>query len=594
MVAGENVTALSLFAGIGGFEVGMSRSGFIFVKTLEIDNNCCETLSHNKNFTGSVENKILPIDITKTLPEDFYNGSVDYIVGGPPCQSFSAAGRRAGGVAGTSDTRGTLFGYYCQYVDHFKPKAFVFENVRGILSSNKGADFKIICSSFEEVGYKLYWRILNAADYGVPQQRERVFLVGIRKDINVKFRFPLPTHGPDSPDKIKYITTKEAIQDISDNEELVPPYGGKYGHLIPDIPPGENYRFYTEEMGHPEPLFAWRSKFSNFLYKMDPDDICRTIIAYQGKYDGPFHWKNRKCNIDELKLLQGFPKDFVIPQTYVQGVQQIGNSVCPPLALKIGEALRFQVEERKEFEIPLIKDGQSLTFDRRKKEKANKSRSKKTIKYADIRQMSVFNLYESKKHDYASFNKNFKYKENIVDWSFKKGELNISFGSKNDVSRAITSISLTFFGPVTSNIKNIKANAYYTIENGNEIRFLWNEIHKAISEITSYDSLMPLYGHFTEPYPKFEIHFHTSFSSYASFFQKLALKDCMRNKIQPYSSIGKDEAKVEKLLKDMRDFGYDVRTNHTNKTISEHHFRICYPFTMPINIKRNVVWVEDK
>ncbi|MDR1028390.1 MAG: DNA cytosine methyltransferase, partial [Clostridiales Family XIII bacterium] len=165
----NKVIALSLFAGIGGFEVGMSQCGFEFIKTLEWDENCCKTLNANKRFTGALEDDIQPIDIMKTLPEDFYDGAIDYIVGGPPCQSFSAAGRRAGGVAGTSDTRGTLFWYYCRYVEHFKPKAFVFENVRGILSSNKGADFKIICSSFEEVGYKLYWRVLNAADYGVPQ-----------------------------------------------------------------------------------------------------------------------------------------------------------------------------------------------------------------------------------------------------------------------------------------------------------------------------------------------------------------------------------------------------------------------------------------
>lgn len=173
----EKVKCLSLFAGIGGFEVGMSPCGFTFTNTLEWDENCCTTLNANRRFTGAEEETILPIDIMKMDAADFSSEKVDYIVGGPPCQSFSAAGRRAGGVAGTSDTRGTLFWYYCQYVKHFKPKAFVFENVRGILSSKKGEDFKIICASFEEVGYNLYWRILNAADFGVPQQRERVFLV---------------------------------------------------------------------------------------------------------------------------------------------------------------------------------------------------------------------------------------------------------------------------------------------------------------------------------------------------------------------------------------------------------------------------------
>ena len=265
----KGVVALSLFSGIGGFEVGMARCGFSFARTLEWDKKCCETLNHNKKLLGAKEKKIVPRDITKLAPEDFYKGNVDYIVGGPPCQSFSAAGRRAGGVAGIDDLRGTLFEYYGNYVAYFKPKAFVFENVRGILSAHKGEDFRIILKSFEEIGYDLFWQILNAADYGAPQLRERVFLVGVRKDLELKFRFPLPIYGSDSPQKRNYITVREAILDIQEEAETVVPYGGKYGHFLADIPPGENYRFYTEEMGHPNPQFAWRSKFSNFLYKMD-------------------------------------------------------------------------------------------------------------------------------------------------------------------------------------------------------------------------------------------------------------------------------------------------------------------------------------
>ena len=587
-------TALSLFAGIGGFEVGMSRCGFTFLKTLEWDEKCCKTLSINKGLTGAVENDIEAIDITKKLPEDFYDGNVDYIVGGPPCQSFSAAGRRAGGVAGTSDIRGSLFWYYCQYVDHFKPKAFVFENVRGILSSNKGEDFKIICSSFEEVGYRLYWRILNAADYGVPQQRERVFLVGIRKDINIEFHFPLPTHGPDSPGLVKYVTAYNAIKDIYDENETTPPYGGKYGHLIPDIPPGENYRFYTEEMGHPEPLFAWRSKFSNFLYKMDPHDVCRTIIAYQGKYDGPFHWKNRKCTVDELKRLQGFPKDFQVPQTYVEGVKQIGNSVCPPVAYQIGCALRYQIEGIEEFEVPLIKNGQSLSFDKRKGDKARKSRAKKAVKYADLKQLSIFNLEDDKNCTYPEFKRVYAIEGNPVTWSFSNGELDIALGKAPSGTISTTSFVLTFFGTVTSSIRKISASAYRSFEEGMEVKLLWTEIHRAINEITTFDSLMPLYGHFTEPYPKFEITFKSSASTQAAKYQNLALEDSMLSKIQPYSVIGDNDEDVDSFLKGMREFGYDVRTNSTNRTIPEHHFRICYPFTMPTDIKSNVTWVENK
>ena len=114
---------LSLFAGIGGFEVGMAPSGFRFTNTLEWDKNCCKTINTNKHLTGILEDEVKPIDIMLTAPEDFSREKIDYIVGGPPCQSFSAAGRRTGGVAGTQDTRGTLFWYYCQYVKYCTPWA---------------------------------------------------------------------------------------------------------------------------------------------------------------------------------------------------------------------------------------------------------------------------------------------------------------------------------------------------------------------------------------------------------------------------------------------------------------------------------------
>lgn len=587
----SNAVALSLFAGIGGFEVGMAPSGFSFVKTLEWDEKCCITLNQNRNYTGATEENVQPIDITKTEACDFYAGEVDYIVGGPPCQSFSAAGRRAGGVSGTSDTRGTLFWYYCQYVDHFKPKAFVFENVRGILSSKKGEDFKIICASFEEVGYNLYWRLLNAADFGVPQQRERVFLVGIRKDLNIEFHFPRPTYGPDSPNKKEYMSVRQAIKDLEDESEIVPPYGGKYGHLIPDIPPGENYRFYTEEMGHPEPLFAWRSKFSNFLYKMSPDDICRTIIAYQGRYDGPFHWKNRKCTVDELKRMQGFPKDYVIPHNYTEGVKQIGNSVCPPVAYQIGKALRYQIEGLEELKVPLIENGESLSFDKRKGVRARQSRAKKTTDYSDLMQVNMFEAHPQPV-EYPSEKRSRIYMGKKINWLFEKGELIIEILNNGRRSGSKTEFDLQFFGGVTTSLKRIIAKSYVPKNEDGLLNMLWDEMHFAVSEFTTYDSLLPLYGHFTEPYPKFIVNFETDLESPIIEFQNFALDNKSRAKILEYTAYPHREEGIEDLLRSMREYGFDVRTQNTNRTIPEQHFRICYPFTMPTSIKSNTVWTE--
>jgi len=587
----DNVVALSLFSGIGGFEVGMARCGFRFLKTLEWDEKCCETLNKNKPLLGTIETEIKPIDITQTPPQDFYSKSVDYIVGGPPCQSFSAAGRRAGGVSGTNDLRGSLFEYYCKYVDYFKPKAFVFENVRGILSANKGNDFQMIVKSFEEVGYNIFWRILNAADYGAPQLRERVFLVGIRNDLNIDFKFPMPTYGEDSPNKTKYVTTFEAIEDLQNDSEIVKPYGGKYGDLIPDIPPGENYRFYTEEMGHPNPQFAWRSKFSNFLYKMDPNDVCRTIIAYQGRYDGPFHWKNRKCTVAELQRLQGFPKEFVIEQSYQEGVKQIGNSVCPLVAEQIGKALLYQIEGKEEFEIPLISKGQKLSFDKRKGDTAKKSRAKKVVAYKDINQLTFFDCSDEEKQSYCDFSKartNGKYK---YLWNFTNGHLLIKIYNDNGRKKA-AELDLVFMGNVKSSFNETTVILFSDNWSEDFIRIMWDEVHSSVRELSSYDSLMPLYGHFTEPYPKFTISFKSNYDSEVINFQKMALNPQYSNRILSYEQISSDYNMLSDQFKRMREIGYDVRTHNTNKTIPEAHFRICYPFTMPNTLKSNIIWKD--
>ena len=583
----NKVKCLSLFAGIGGFEVGMSPCGFSFTNTLEWDENCCTTLNANRSLTGAEEETILPIDIMKMEAADFSSEKVDYIVGGPPCQSFSAAGRRAGGVAGTSDTRGTLFWYYCQYVKHFQPKAFVFENVRGILSSKKGEDFKIICASFEEVGYNLYCRILNAADFGVPQQRERVFLVGVRKDLNIVFKFPRPTHGPDSPDKAPYVTVREAIADITDENEVVPPYGGKYGDLLPDIPVGENYRFYTEEMGHPNPLFAWRSKFSNFLYKVDPDDICKTIIAYQGRYDGPFHWHNRKCTVEELKRMQGFPKEYVIPQNYTEGVKQVGNSVCPPVAHQIGMALRYQIEGLEEYKVPLIEPDEALSFDKLKGKRARKTHEKKVTKVVPDAQITLFDVLQDEPV-YPSEKKHRGFKGHEIVWTFENGELMVDIDKASESGKV--SIDLNFFGGVTSILKRIKVVSYSAVTDDTTITLLWNEIHRAISEYTTYDSLMPLYGHFTEPYPKFVVKFDATVQCDAIEFQRIALDEKNRTKIMPFAKFPLTVSDYEEYFARMRAIGFDVRTNTTNRTVPLGSFRICYPFTLPSDWKDATPW----
>lgn len=552
--------ALSLFSGIGGFEVGMSSLGFQFLKTLELDSKCCDTMT--KNFSDQVSESIYPTDITKVKPEEFFFGDVEYIVGGPPCQSFSAAGRRAGGVRGINDTRGSLFWYYCKYVRFFQPKAFVFENVRGILSSKSGEDFELICHSFREIGYSLFWRVLNAADYGVPQMRERLFLVGIRSDIGIEFRFPRPTHGPDSVRKRAYVTAGDAISDLFDASEVVPQYGGKYGHLLEQIPEGENYRFFTEEMGHSAPLFAWRSKFSGFLQKISRNEVCKTIVAYQGKYDGPFHWANRKCTVDELKRLQGFPDHFQIEQTYGEAVKQIGNSVCPPVAHNVGKAILAQIEGVKFDDLYLLESSEKLSFDKIKRQKSIASKQKIKVRYSDIKQSLLFENFDSTQPR-ASI-ENYLHKKKFDSYSIETGFNNrkliieiIEEGAKT--GKASSTLELNFFGAVKNLIESAEVRVWTKRRNYQTIRLMWTELHDWIKANTSYESLQPLFGHFTEPYPKFSIKFKTKHKGAVEYFQCLAIDPELFNKVLPYSTISKRFKAPEEALRAMREYGFDIR-----------------------------------
>jgi len=336
------VRTLSLFSGGGGLDIAFHDAGFQIIKMVEIDARFVETLGINaqegRRLAGA---EPLCMDIKNFDPPDDLH--IDFIIGGPPCQTFSAAGRRAAGVAGFDDPRGMLFQEYVRILSKLQPVGFLFENVYGILGAQSGKPWKEIIKAFEKVGYTISFRILDAADYGVPQQRERLIIVGSRTG---RFAFPRPTHGPDSLGQRPYYTAGLAVQGVEGTKPG--PVNGRHGHLLHDIPPGLNYSFYTEKMGHPSPLFSWRSKFSDLLYKADPDMPVRTIKAQGGQYTGPFHWENRPFSVDELKRLQTFPDDYILTGGRQVAIQQIGNSVPPQFGRMLAISILDQL-----FKIPL-------------------------------------------------------------------------------------------------------------------------------------------------------------------------------------------------------------------------------------------------
>ena len=355
------IKILSLFSGGGGLDVAFHDAYFAAVQMIEIEQQCIETLETNalagRRFEGT---EPLHIDVRQFKPAT--NTSVDFIIGGPPCQTFSAAGRRAAGVSGLDDPRGQLFQEYVRILHEVKPRGFLFENVYGIVGAQGGKAWREILDTFESAGYTISYRILDAADYGVPQHRERLIIVGLR---GKQFAFPRPTHGPDSRDNRPYYIPALALQNVLDEKPKA--VGGRYGPLLKDIPPGLNYSFYTEEMGHPTPHFSWRSKFSDLLYKADPDMPVRTIKAQGGQYTGPFHWENRAFSIGELKRLQTFPDDYVLTGGRLAAIQQIGNSVPSQLGRILAMAVLEQVfGVHFPFAIDYLSPQDELTFRQRK------------------------------------------------------------------------------------------------------------------------------------------------------------------------------------------------------------------------------------
>jgi DNA (cytosine-5)-methyltransferase 1 len=415
------VRALSLFSGAGGLDIAFHDAGFQVERAVEIDERFAATLRANAGPGGYLEGtEVLCQDVRDFHPPATWK--IDFLLGGPPCQSFSAAGRRAAGVQGTQDERGTLFQEHVRLLKRLQPRAFLFENVYGITGAEQGRAWQSICRAFQESGYHLAYRILDTADYGVPQHRERMFIVGTR---DAGFLFPAPTHGPDSPDGTPHLGAAAAVAGaIVDQEERRGRVGGRYGHLLEQVPAGLNYSFFTEKMGHPQPIFAWRSKFSDFLYKADPAVPVRTIKAQGGQYTGPFHWENRPFTVSELKRLQTFPDGYALAGRRQVVIHQIGNSVPPQVARVLALAILQQVfSVRLPSGLPLLSDEQQLGFRKRKRDRTSVYRSKASTALNGRKPPNSKTAQSSHRSERARINPEFGWEQPCADGPLAVGSL---------------------------------------------------------------------------------------------------------------------------------------------------------------------------
>lgn len=349
---------ISLFSGIGGLDFGFEEAGFETRVALEFNRHACATMRLNRPW------EIIEDDINKVASTDLLRraglkaGEPDVLIGGPPCQPFSKSSYWVrGNTLRLDDPRADTLTGYLRILRDTRPRAFLLENVYGLAYEGKDEGLRFLLDGINQINrekktnYKISWQVINCAEYGVPQIRERVFLVGARDGRS--FRFPEPKFG--DPKKIEsdlfggvepYRTAWDALGDLPEPNDLEGlRVGGKWGDLLPTIPEGENYLWHTDRSGG-HPLFGWRTRYWSFLLKLSKRLPSWTVQAQPGAAIGPFHWKNRRLTFQELCRIQTFPDGLSIACGRTEMQRQLGNAVPSLVAEILAREIRNQLLDR--------------------------------------------------------------------------------------------------------------------------------------------------------------------------------------------------------------------------------------------------------
>ena len=327
----KTIRVVSLFSGCGGLDLGFEQVGDY--KTLwanDFKHEACQTF---RRHFGDI---IVEGDVEQIDP--YNNSSVpdcDLVLGGFPCQDFSIIWKQPG----LNGERGNLYKSFLRFVDAKKPKAFVAENVKGILTANKKKAIKQIIEDFQniETGYVVIPHLYNFAEYGVPEFRERVLIVGIRVDTGFKFKHPAPTHGVGEGLK-PFVTVRDAFKNVREV-----PYNNEFlkvqertKKIISLIPEGGNFTDIPKE----SPYYV-KGMISHVYRRVKLDEPSKTIIAAGGGGTWGYHYpENRPLTNRERARIQSFPDDFVFEGNTTEVRRQIGNAVPPVGVHAIAQALK--------------------------------------------------------------------------------------------------------------------------------------------------------------------------------------------------------------------------------------------------------------
>lgn len=340
----KKYNVIDLFCGCGGLSFGFSQANYQIIVGIDIDKDSLNTFSKNHKNSKAILGDLVNIN-PKDISEIIDNKKIDIIIGGPPCQGFSIAGKRI-----IEDDRNKLYKSFLNFVNYYQPKAFLMENVPNILSIGAGKVKENIISDFNSIGYNIFCQTITASDFGVPQKRKRAFFIGLKNNQN--FIFPISNNQ-------HIVTTEDAISDLSEmsindgsnyTSEALSSYQklmrlnsfGIYNHIITNhkeqtiniisqVPDGGNYKDLPVNLQQIRKVnIAWTRLNSK-----------KPSLTIDTGHRHHFHYKfNRIPTVRESARIQSFPDNFIFSGSKTSQYKQVGNAVPPILVKVLAEKIR--------------------------------------------------------------------------------------------------------------------------------------------------------------------------------------------------------------------------------------------------------------
>ncbi len=333
-------TSIELFAGAGGLALGLEEAGFHHIGLVEFNKFATETLKTNRPSWNVLFEDIKNV-ANRNLENEFHikKYDLDLLSGGAPCQSFSYTGKRLG----LEDVRGTMFYHYATFLHKLQPKMFLFENVRGLLTHDKGKTYKTILNIFEDEDYTTYHKVLNAWNYGVPQKRERLITIGIRNDLVEESNFEFPKEYSYKP------TIKDIKLDEKPNKEECAQYSQYKKEIFSLVPAGGYWKDIDPNIAKEYMKSCWYmgGGRTGILRRISLNEPSLTVLTSPGmkQTDRCHPLEVRPFSYRENARIQTFPENWKFCGSLNEKYKQIGNAVPVNLAKEIGCSIRNTLEK---------------------------------------------------------------------------------------------------------------------------------------------------------------------------------------------------------------------------------------------------------